>query len=81
MIVINKAIAVIKMKGYFLIKGLNSVKIYKFSIFITWDWRFNVVHKDKGIIKINNVIDSQLADMKLGVEGSKIENKLVIIFS
>jgi hypothetical protein len=38
-------------------------------------------HKITGT-KIKNIkIDNQLDDRKVGVEGSKIENKLVIIFN
>ena len=76
----NKVRMNIKEKGDFFNRGWNSLKIYlikKLNIFLI---RFLVLNHDIGRKIIQKKITIQFKEKKKGVAGSKIENRLVIIF-
>ena len=67
------------MKGIMGTRGLNSFKIIVEEIFSTsLDWSFKI-QMELGIISIITVKVIQLDDLNIGVEGSKIEKRLVIM--
>ena len=67
--------------GFLEIRGLNSLKIYDKRLWVSvFIWE-GITKKAVGRKIVHRNIASQLVDRRLDDEGSKIENKFVIIVS
>lgn len=78
---INKATGIIRTKGDFLIRGLNSAVMYLVVRVKSLVNRLEEAHIKAGARGINSRVEIKFECIKLGVEGSKIEKRLTIIIN